>query len=96
MTKGQGAPQWSAKITAHELLGVLERIVGDDFLDELGMHVLGDDGGANPTEYEREAYERLSRAYRVVHSLDKSHSCHHVHKNWRKETFKLIREIANG
>jgi hypothetical protein len=73
------------------LLRSIERIAGDDFLEDIGMHVLGD--GASPTKYEREAYERLSRIYRIVHSLDPSHSCHHVHGDWRKE-WRKIRQIA--
>jgi hypothetical protein len=76
------------KVTAMELLNLLEGIVGDDFLEDIGMHVVGD--GANPTKYERQAYEKLSKAYRIVHSLNKSHGCHHVHRNWRKEVFKML------
>ena len=41
-------------------------------------------------EVEREAYERLSKAYRVVHSLNKAHSCHYAHLTWRKEVFRML------
>lgn len=44
----------------------------------------------NMLQGERSAYEKLSLAYRIVHSLDKSRGCYHVHKNWRREVFRLL------
>jgi hypothetical protein len=70
------------------VLNVIERIVADDFCEDLNC-----EAAFHPTELsqrERTANAKLSMIYRIVHSLNPSHSCYYVHKNWRAEFRKIL------
>lgn len=73
------------------VLEVIEAIVADDFCEEadcrLAFHP--EELGAN----ERIAIEKLMPIYRIVHSNDARHSCHHVHAVWRKETENVLEDL---
>lgn len=77
------------KISPALLLETIERIVADDFCEDLDCMVAFHPDDL--TEREKVCYEKLSAVYRLVHSLNAAHSCHHVHKPWRKEALKLLR-----
>lgn len=73
-------------ISAHELLSMIERIVADDFCENFAMAALQ----GKLTQREKTAGEKLRLIYRIVHSLDKAHPCHGVHKRWRRQVFGLL------
>ena len=43
-----------------------------------------------PTEFEKSMQGKISAVYRLAHSFNPRHCCHHVHDVWRKELEKGI------
>ena len=61
-----------------------------------GQEILQDETNKS---IEKQIYIRFSKIYQYLHSIDKDHSCHDVHKDWRKnidKDFKNIKEISEG
>jgi len=75
-----------------KLLVLIERSVGDDFCEDLECRVAFH--AEKMTETEKTAHGKLSWIYRIVHSHIDSHSCYHVHDDWRKETAEVLAAIA--
>ena len=69
-----------------DVLAAIESIVGDEFCAELDCDVLLPN--RTPTEFEKSVQGKLSAVYRLAHSFNPRHCCHHVHDVWRKELEK--------
>jgi hypothetical protein len=69
-----------------DVLAAIESIVGDEFCEELDCDVLLPN--RTPTEFEKSVQGKLSAVYRLAHSFNPRHCCHHVHDVWRKELEK--------
>lgn len=69
-------------------LQAIERIVGDDFCEDINCLL-----AFHPervSDREKVSIEKLAAIYRIAHSNDPSHSCHHVHRGWRGETEAML------
>lgn len=74
------------KVTATELLNLIEGILCDDFCEDLAMR---DADLLSPLE--RVSQRKIGQIYRIVHSLNKSRGCYENHRDWRKEVLRLLK-----
>lgn len=61
------------------ILTAIENYCGDDFSEDLDMQ----DATGTLTGPLKEAHTRLSEIYKLAHAFNTSHSCYHVHQDWR-------------
>lgn len=76
-------------ISREDILMLIERIVGDDFCQDLDAIA-----GLHPeelSEREKVCQEKLGALYRIAHSNRKEATCHSVHDIWRTEAKALLR-----
>jgi hypothetical protein len=68
--------------------GRKRRMRAPDLLDVLAAieSIVSD----TPTEFEKSMQGKISAVYRLAHSFNPRHCCHHVHDVWRKELEKGI------
>lgn len=76
------------------LLAVIERIVGDDFCEDLDCRVAFQP--ETLTDTEKTAMAKLGLIYRIAHSNVTHHSCYRVHDDWRKAAEKLVADYLEG
>lgn len=82
--------EWPTPEVLLAALRRVETIVSDDFCCDLEMQCHTGDRVPRLTPDEvRTAERKLGAIYRIVHSLDPAHSCHHVHGDWRAEFQQL-------
>lgn len=74
---------------AYDALDAIERIVGDDFCEDLEMRACLPDQPELPADL-RTAQEKLGIVYQIAHSESPRHSCHHVHTEWRKVKERIL------
>lgn len=70
-------------LTDQQVLELIERIVSEDFCEELGMDHANSPDCLTPRE--RVCEEKFGAIYRLAHSHRASAECNDVHENWRKE-----------
>ena len=83
-TEGGGRERGKNMLTDRQLLDLIHRMTGDDFVQDLAMHALPDYTPSHDTAARlmREASERLGEIYAVVHGHLPT-PCHDVHQDWR-------------
>jgi len=67
--------------TDQDVIAAIDSLASDDFCADLDMVM-----AFHPeqlTEREKTASGKLSVIYRLAHSFNRSHSCYHVHDDWR-------------
>ncbi len=88
------------KLTNEQVLELVERIVGDEFCEDLDMMVsFGPRRRLRETRrILREAGKKLVTIYRIVHGHRPEHRCHGVHDAWRREAVEMFegREAGKG
>lgn len=78
----------AAQTNPLKALSAIERIVSDDFCQDLeGKTIHGID---NPDL--KICQEKLSMIYMIAHAENPTHSCHHVHKEWRKVKNEVLKD----
>ncbi len=82
------------KLTDQPILELIERIVGDDFCEDLDCRVAFQ--GETLTSTEKMAASKLALIYRITHSHIPTHSCHNEHDDWRKEAAALMAREAKA
>lgn len=73
-------------MSQHQLqivLRAIEGLVSDDFCEELAMRIACGEKRFALNETEQMAYDKLTAVYTLSHAFDPSHSCYHVHQDWR-------------
>lgn len=87
-----------SELTTSQVVELVERIVADDFCEDLGMMISF--GHKRPVKRTRqllaEAQRKLEAIYRITHSHQAAHSCHHIHGNWRKEAVEMFAVGPDG
>lgn len=76
------------------VLTAIEYYCADEFFEELDM-----DLAFRPEtldERTKELARRIGAIYRISHSFNTSHSCHHAHEAWRKEVEAIRTEKEQG
>jgi len=68
-------------MTDQQALETIDLLCGDDFCEDMSMRMRD----LEPDSDLKTAVDKLSRIYRIAHSLVQSHSCFHVHDDWRHE-----------
>ena len=72
------------------VLNVLDCLLSDDLCQDAEMRLVKK---KLTTKLEKDLVERVSLFYRIIHSHVKSSVCWHVHEDWRKEFFKIEKEM---
>ena len=72
------------------VLKVLDYLLTDDLYGDVEMRLFNK---KLKTKLEKDLVERVSLFYRIIHSHVKSSVCWHVHEDWRKEFFKIEKEM---
>lgn len=75
-----------------QVLAAIESIVGDDACEVWDM----ENAHRRFRGRSRLMHEKLSAVYRIAHSAQESHSCHHVHEDWRRETAAYVDALPAG
>lgn len=78
------------ELSNEELLELIERIVGDDFCEDLSCRVNFDNFRNNAENIKMlvKAHNKLSDIYTFVHSHNKKTVCNHSHQTWRNEAIE--------
>ena len=69
-------------VTEQDVIDAIDRIVSDEFCETLDIRAAFKP--ETMTETEKICHEKLSLAYRIAHSFNRSHSCYRVHGAWRE------------
>lgn len=67
---------------AYDALDAIDRIVSDDFCEDLDMRAAFDEQPLSPDL--KTAHSKLSAVYQIAHSESPRHSCYRVHADWRQ------------
>lgn len=73
---------WSQQRNLLQVLEAIERLVADDFCEELDC-----ERAFRPerfSEREKMMHDKLSAIYKLAHSFNPTHCCYDVHGKWRK------------
>ena len=72
---------------AYEVLDLIDGIVSDDFCEDLEM----ESAHGRLEKDTKVCQEKLSLIYKLAHANSPTHTCYHVHEDWRKLTNDLIK-----